>query len=56
MQFPEDKKPRGYEYPRPSVESGQSQPWDRAEPRPLSREDAEQIRRALRDLPKKPDK
>ena len=41
------EKPRGYEYPDPSIQGGQTQPPKQPTPKPLSSEDAEKLRKSL---------
>lgn len=45
----DEGKPRGYVYPRPSIDRGQSTPERATPPEPLSRENAERLKSYIRD-------
>jgi hypothetical protein len=47
MWINEDERPRGYEYPPPSIEGGSTQE-PRSTPRPLSPENVRKIRDTIR--------
>jgi hypothetical protein len=46
----ESDKPEGYEYPRPSIARGQSPTPSNTPTKPLSRENAEKLAKAIRDI------
>ncbi|NUO62126.1 MAG: hypothetical protein HOQ30_09325 [Gemmatimonadaceae bacterium] len=43
-------KPRGYIYPQPSIEGGQTRSEPTTAPKPLSRENANKVRNVVRQL------
>ena len=47
----DEGKPRGYVYPRPSIDRGQSAPERTTPPPPFSRENVEKLKQFIRDLP-----
>lgn len=49
----EDDRPRGYDYPPPSISSVVIKPEAPTQPRMLSREDANKIREAVKQSEKK---
>lgn len=52
MLYKETDKPQGYEYPRPSIERGQTPtPPKGVPPQPLSQKDVDAFRKSVRNAP-----